>query len=97
MQKTIIIPIEKYNVLRETFEKAIDSLGSVKGDAIPSRALKLPSKDSKAAKINKYKEMISSGTRATKPKHLKKSSNCEFHSESDDFKALLITICFMLS
>ena len=75
MQKTIIIPIEKYNVLRETFEKAIDiieSLGSVKGDAIPSRALKLPSKDSKAAKINKYKEMISSGTRATKPKHLKK-------------------------
>ena len=58
MQKTIIIPIEKYNVLRETFEKAIDiidSLGSVKGDAIPSRALKLPSKDSKAAKINKYK------------------------------------------
>lgn len=75
MQKTIIIPIEKYNVLRETFEKAIDiidSLCSVKGDAIPSRALKLPSKDSKAAKINKYKEMISSGTRATKPKHLKK-------------------------
>ena len=49
MQKTIIIPIEKYNVLRETFEKAIDiidSLGSFKGDSIPSRALKLPSKDS---------------------------------------------------
>ncbi len=75
MQKTIIIPIEKYNVLRETFEQAIliiDSLGNVKGDALPSKALKLPSKDSKAAKINKYKEMISSGTRATKPKHLKK-------------------------
>lgn len=75
MQKTIIIPIEKYNVLRETFEQAIEiinSLGSVKGDAIPSKALKLPSKESKAAKINKYKEMISSGTRATKPKHLKK-------------------------
>ena len=75
MEETIIIPIEKYNVLRETFEQAIliiDSLGNVKGDAIPSKALKLPSKDSKAAKINKYKEMISSGTRATKPKHLKK-------------------------
>ena len=26
MQKTIIIPIEKYNVLRETFEKAIDMI-----------------------------------------------------------------------
>jgi len=75
MAETIIIPIEKYNVLRETFEQAIliiDSLGNVKGDALPSKALKLPSKDSKAAKINKYKEMISSGTRATKPKHLKK-------------------------
>lgn len=75
MEETIIIPIEKYNVLRETFEQAIliiDSLGNVKGDALPSKALKLPSKDSKAAKINKYKEMISSGTRATKPKHLKK-------------------------
>ena len=75
MQKTITISIEKYNVLRETFEKAIiiiDSLSNVKGDAVPSKALKLPSKESKAAKINKYKEMISSGTRATKPKHLKK-------------------------
>lgn len=75
MQKTITISIEKYNVLRETFEKAIviiDSLGNVKGDAIPSKALKLPSKETKTEKINKYKQMISSGTRATKPKHLKK-------------------------
>lgn len=76
MQKTITISIEKYNVLRETFEQAIqiiDSLGNnVKGDAVKNKALKLPTKESKAAKINKYKEMISSGTRATKPKHLKK-------------------------
>lgn len=75
MQKTIIISIEKYNVLRETFKQAIeiiDSLGNVKGDAVPSKALKLSSKDSKVAKINKYKDMISSGTRATKPDYLKK-------------------------
>lgn len=75
MQKTITISIEKYNVLRETFKQAIviiDSLGNVKGDAIPSKAPKLPSKETKTEKINKYKEMISSGTRATKPKYLKK-------------------------
>ena len=75
MQKSIIIPIEKFNVLRETFEQAIeiiDSLGNVKGNAVSGKALRLPSKDSKAARINKYKEMISNGTRATKPKHLKK-------------------------
>ena len=75
MQKTITISIENYNVLRETFEQAIkiiDSLGNVKGDALQSKALRLSTKDLKAAKINKYKDMISSGTRATKPNHLKK-------------------------
>ena len=76
MQKTITISIEKYNVLRETFEQAlqiIDSLGNhVKGSATASKTLRLPPKVSKIAKINKYKEMISNGSKATKPMHLKK-------------------------
>lgn len=75
MEKTITISIEKYNVLRETFKQAIeiiDSLGTVKGNAINRKALKLPPKETKTEKINKYKLMISSGTRAKKPDYLKK-------------------------
>ncbi|RTY90659.1 hypothetical protein EKM01_09450 [Flavobacterium sp. RSP46] len=75
MEKTITISIEKYNVLREAFKQAveiIDSLGNVKGNAADRKALKLPPKETKTEKINKYKLMISTGTRAKKPDYLKK-------------------------
>lgn len=84
--KSITIPVEeynrlleiseKYNVLRETFKKAIeifDSLGEEPGsDTIKRVAAKLKPKETKQQGVNRYKKLIETGQRAKKPDYLKK-------------------------
>lgn len=71
--RTVQIPIKDLNVLRKTFKEAqdiINRLGSQLGSE--ETPVVVPPKESKAQKINKYKSLIGSGARGTKPNHLKK-------------------------
>lgn len=71
MQKTVTISLEQYKCLRECLDQAtkiLDSLG-IDGSVTAPKSLK---KESKAERVNKYKNLIGSGTRIKKPEHLKK-------------------------
>jgi hypothetical protein len=73
--ETITIPLEQYKCLRGHLEKANEifkSLGVVGSNASERKASELPPKETKPQKINKYKELIASGKRVTKPNHLRK-------------------------
>lgn len=67
----VTIPIQDIKCLRghldaieEILQKHGQNSGSIKGpDVVP--------KESKAQKINKYKTLIATGARGTKPNHLK--------------------------
>ena len=75
VMKQITISIEEYNVLRGTFEKAlkiINSLGMVGSLANDCNTPKPAPKESKKQKVNKYKDLIISRQRGTKPEYLKK-------------------------
>lgn len=69
----MIISIEDLNVLRKTFRKAeeiIIRLGAEFGsEKSPNATFK---KETKTQKVNKYKDLITSGKRVKKPNHLKK-------------------------
>lgn len=74
----ITISVEEYNVLRGTFQKAmelIDSLGLVGGLANERKAPKPEPKRTKVQRINDYKSLIESGQRGKKPDYLKKTKS----------------------
>lgn len=73
--KTIIIPLEQYECLREHLIKAneiFSSLGMVGSGASERKASKPNPKETKQEKLKKYYNLIGSGQRVKKPDHLKK-------------------------
>lgn len=76
MSQTVQIPIEQYKCLRGHLEEAakiFNSLGIPVGGLVAENETpaRVP-KETKSQKVNKYKDLISSGARGKKPKHLKK-------------------------
>lgn len=75
MSKMIKIPEEEYNVLRETFNKGLELLsrfGLAGNEVLTNRVSSKKPKQTKQQGIEKYKNLISSGSKITKPNHLKK-------------------------
>lgn len=70
MDKTVTITIEEYKCLRECLDQAIKILDSLGIDGSVT-APKSVSRETKAQKINKYKNLIGSGQRVKKPDYLK--------------------------
>lgn len=71
MDKKITITVEQYKCLREHLNQAmqiLDSLG-IDGSVTTPKPVK---RETKAERVNKYKNLIGSGIRAKKPEHLKK-------------------------
>ena len=71
MEKQITISRKEINVLRETLKKAEEILNRF-GRLGSEVASKPAPRESKTQRINKYKELITTGTRVKKPDHLKK-------------------------
>lgn len=72
MKNTVNISFEDINVLRKTFKNAIDiidSLGQNSGSVIGPDVVP---KETKKDKVSKYKDLLTSGARGTKPNQLKK-------------------------
>jgi len=73
--ETITIPLETYKCLRGHLEKAneiFNSLGMGGSLAVEVKTPKPEPKETKAQKIERYKNLIGSGKRIKKPDHLKK-------------------------
>lgn len=71
MDKKITITVEQYKCLREHLKQAMQILDSLGIDG--SVTTPKPAKpETKAERVNKYKNLIDSGTRAKKPDHLRK-------------------------
>jgi len=73
--KTITIPLETYKCLRGHLEQANEifkSLGMVGSVESKIDAPKSAPKETRTQKVNKYKDLIASGKRGTKPDYLKK-------------------------
>lgn len=75
MSKKVTIPIEQYECLRGHLQEAIEifnSLGMVGSLVNHNEASNRIPKETKTQKVNKYKDLITSGKRVKKPNHLKK-------------------------
>lgn len=71
MEKMISIPLEQYKCLREHLNQANEIFKSL-GMAGSVKAPRAVPKQTKAQRVNKYKDLITSGTRVKKPDYLKK-------------------------
>lgn len=71
MIKKITITVEQYKYLREHLNQAMQILDSLGIDGSVTAPKQVP-KQTKRERIDKYKELITSGARAKKPEHLKK-------------------------
>jgi len=70
--RTVTIPADQYKCLREHLQ-AIDEILGVNGSKASERVASVQKpKETKTQKVKKYSSLLSSGQRATKPKHLKK-------------------------
>lgn len=71
MEAKITIPLKEYTRLREHVNlatKALDAISKALGENTPQVAKRETKKD----KLEKYSQMIGSGTRGKKPEHLKR-------------------------
>lgn len=72
--ENITLTLQQYKCLREHLQAIDRIIGSkdLVGSLASKSAPKPEPKETKAQKINKYKTLIASGQRVTKPSHLKK-------------------------
>ena len=71
MEKQITISRKEINVLRETLRRAEEILNRFGMDG-SEKPPKPEPRQTKTQRINKYKELITTGKRVKKPDHLKK-------------------------